>query len=136
DTTAKILTVTVASVADAPQGITKSITIAEDALYSVTAADFGFSDPHDDPTITPTAPGPKDSFVKVRITSLPTAGTLLNNGLALQAGQEISLNNLGLTYQPPANVNTVTGTLTGATIGFQVIDGGSPVNGGVNVDQT
>ena len=74
--------------------------------------------------------------MRVRITSTPTAGTLLNNGLPVQAGQEISLNNLSLTYQPPTNVNTTSGTLAGATIGFQVIDDGSLANGGQNVDPT
>src|SRR5260221_693093 len=47
-------------------------------IYTFTASDFGFSDPADVPA---------NSFLAVEITSLPGAGTLTDNGVAVTAGQ-------------------------------------------------
>ncbi len=72
----------------APAGTDKTITINEDAPYTFTAADFGFSDPNDSPA---------NAFQAVTITTLPDAGTLTVNGAPVNAGDAITI--------PPAGVS-------------------------------
>ena len=43
------VSITVTSVNDAPAGTDKTITTTEDTSYTLTAADFGFSDTQDSP---------------------------------------------------------------------------------------
>src|SRR5207249_345156 len=86
DPSAKTITVNVASVNDAPQGAGKTVTTREDTPYIFGATDFGFSDPNDTPPNTLRA---------VRITSLPTAGTLaVTGGAALKAGDFVTLTDI------------------------------------------
>src|SRR5262249_22068740 len=54
----------------APQGADAAVTGSEDQAYSFSVADFGFSDSLDG-----------DNLLAVRITALPTVGSLTNGGL-------------------------------------------------------
>ena len=125
-TTTVTLPVTVVAVNDAPAGADNAVTTAEDTAYSFTTADFGFSDPQDSPA---------NGLLAVQIATLPAAGQLLLNGIAVAAGQfvaaaEIALGHL--TFAPAANANG-----TGyAGFTFQVQDNGGTANGGVDLDPT
>ncbi len=98
-TDTQAISITVTNVNDAPSGTNATVTTNEDSAYTFVAADFGFSDTGDSPANTLSA---------VRISTLPGAGTLTNNGVALSAGQTITLAdiNLGrLVFTPVANAN-------------------------------
>ncbi|MDO9002015.1 MAG: cadherin-like domain-containing protein, partial [Aquabacterium sp.] len=126
DGTPRTMTVNVMTVNDAPEGTDATVTTLEDATYTFTAADFGFADPND-------APG--NAMQAVRITTLPSAGSLTLNGVAVSAGDFISAADIAsglLVYTPGANDNG-----TGyASFTFQVQDDGGTANGGVNLDAT
>ncbi|MDI1258673.1 Ig-like domain-containing protein [Aquabacterium sp.] len=122
----RTMTVDVTSVNDAPVGTDKTVTSNEDAIYTFTAADFGFTDPNDSPV---------NALLSVRITTLPGAGSLTLNGVAVTAGQTISVANITsglLKFTPVANAS---GTAY-ASFTFQVQDNGGTANGGVNLDGT
>ena len=70
---------------DAPAGTDKTVTTAEDTAYTFAAADFGFTDPNDTPA---------NAFNRVKITTLPGAGTLKLSGTAVTAGQFIAVANI------------------------------------------
>ena len=72
------LSITVTPVNDAPSGTDDSANVASGDVYVLGLDDFGFSDPVEG-----------DSFKSEVITTLPTAGTLLLNGFAVVAGQEV-----------------------------------------------
>ncbi|WP_306224535.1 Ig-like domain-containing protein [Bosea beijingensis] len=116
------VSVTVNSVNDAPAGTDKTITLAEDTGYSFTAADFGFSDPNDNPA---------NTLQAVVITTLPPNGSLTLSGTAVTAGQVIAaanIANLRWTPAPDANGAAL------ASFTFQVRDNGGTANGGQNTD--
>ena len=71
DPSPNTLTINVTPVNDAPFGADGTVTMAEDTIYTLTVADFGFSDPID---------APPNSFLAVQITTLPAAGTLTVDG--------------------------------------------------------
>ena len=123
--------ITVNAVNDAPSGTNATVTINEDTAYTFTAASFGFSDPNDSPA---------NSLQAVEITTLPTAGQLLLNGVAVTAGQFVSASAIALgqlTFQPAANAPAGAATGTGyASFTFQVQDNGGTANGGANTDPT
>ena len=107
----------------APQGTNNSKTIVEPNTYTFAASDFGFSDPHDNPA---------DSFLAVDIASVPTGGTLKDNGVTVTAGQLVLVSDItagDLVYTPPANAGSFHFT-------FQVEDNGGTGNGSVNLDPT
>ena len=121
DPTPNTITVNVTSVNDAPAGTDKMVTTNEDTAYVFTTADFGFTDPND---------APADTFTGVVVTTLPTTGTLTNNGTAVTAGQFVSAADIAagrLRFTPAANAN---GTVT---FTFQVQDNGAV---GPNLDPT
>ena len=126
DQSANTITINVTAVNDAPAGTDNTVTTLEDTAYIFTAADFGFSDPNDSPA---------NALAAVKITTLPGAGTLTNNGVAVTAGQFVSVADITaglLVFTPAANANG-----TGyATFTFQVQDDGGTANGGVNLDQS
>ena len=62
DPTPKTITVNVTAVNDAPVGTSKTVTTNEDTAYTFSVADFGFSDPNDNPA---------NSLLAVKITTLP-----------------------------------------------------------------
>src|SRR6185436_11952818 len=82
DTSARTMTVNVTSVNDAPVGTSNTVTTLEDNAYTFTAADFGFTDLSDSPV---------NALLNVKITTLPGAGTLTNDGVNVTAGQFVSL---------------------------------------------
>jgi hypothetical protein len=121
DPTARTLTLDVTAVNDAPSGTNNTVTTVEDAPFVFSAGDFGFSD------------GDGNALAAVRIASLPGAGTLALNGVAVSAGQLISAADLAsglLTLTPAPNANGS----PYATFTFQVQDDGGTANGGIDLD--
>ena len=113
--------IAIAAVNDAPSGVNNTVTTLEDTAYVFTTADFGFSD----------ADG--DALAAVRIGSLPAAGTLTNNGIAVTAGQLVAAADIAaglLRFAPAANANGA----GYASLTFQVQDDGGTANGGVDLD--
>ncbi|MCA9091868.1 MAG: VCBS repeat-containing protein [Planctomycetaceae bacterium] len=126
DPTPKTITFDVASVNDAPTGVDNTLSTIEDVSIIFAASDFGFADSLDTPA---------NSLEGVKITTLPTAGTLLLDGTPVIAGQVISANEIVnglLLFVPGPNEN---GTAY-ATFTFQVQDDGGTENGGVDLDLT
>ncbi len=123
DPTARTMTVDVASVNDSPTGADNTVATLEDTAYVFTAADFGFTDVDG------------NAFSAVRIATLPGAGTLTNNGVAVSAGQFISAPDIaaGLLLFTPAADASGTGY---ASFTFQVQDDGGTANGGLDLDPT
>ena len=118
------VTFSVTPVNDAPSGTSSTITALEDTARVLTAADFGFSDAADGNTL-----------AAVKITTLPGAGTLRNNGVAVTAGQTISIADINagqLAFQAALNANGA----AYAQFSFQVQDNGGTADGGVDLDQT
>ena len=104
---------------DPPTGADATVATTEDTAFSLTVADFGFSDPND---------SPGDSLVAVTITSLPTNGTLLLNGVAVSAGHSVAVADISagaLVFQPATNANGA----AYARFTFQVQDSGGTANG-------
>ena len=131
DPTPNTITIDVGQVNNAPAGADKTVSVNEDGTYAFAVSDFGFSDPNDTPS---------DALAAVKISSLPLAGTLLYNGVAITATQvsngfEVSAADIlagKLTFQPAANAN---GTAY-SSFTFQVRDNGGTGNGGVDLDPT
>ena len=115
---------TIGAVNDPPTGADATVATTEDTAFSLTVADFGFSDPND---------SPGDGLVAVTITSLPTNGTLLLNGVAVSAGQSVAVADISagaLVFQPDTNANGA----AYARFTFQVQDSGGTANGGQDTD--
>ena len=116
------------SVNDAPAGTDKTAAILEDVAYTVQAADFGFTDLNDSPA---------NSFVNVKIFSVPVAatdGVYTLNGVVVKAGDIIAVSDIAagqLIYIPALDSNGSKGAL-----GFEVQDGGGTANGGADTDQS
>lgn len=99
----------------APEGSDNSISLNEDQSYSFAEEDFGFSDADD------------NTFIAVRITSLPTAGQLQLDGVNVSAGQEVAIADLPLlTFTPVLNANGS----SYSSLTFQVKDNGLDVDAG------
>src|SRR5207344_1428337 len=97
--TPNTMTVNVSAVNDAPAGTNNTVTTAEDAPYTFGTVDFGFSDPNDSPA---------NNLAAVKITTLPTAGSLTDNGVVVTTGQFVSLADIGggkLVFTPATNAN-------------------------------
>jgi len=126
DQSPNTITVNVTAVNDAPSGADKTVTTLEDTAYTFTAADFGFSDSSDSPA---------NTLLAVKVSTLLTAGTLANNGVAVTTGQFVSVANINsglFKFTPAVNANG----LNYASFTFQVQDNGGTVNGGVDLDQS
>ena len=119
-----IISFNVSNVNDAPGGTDTTITTLEDTIYLFTREDFGFTDPLDD-----------DQFQAITIGALPESGTLLLDGIAVDAGTvvEIDLIDAGLLQYTPA-INQQGSGYKG--LSFQVHDDGGNSNGGQSIDQT
>ena len=103
-----------------------TITSLEDKPYSLKVSDFGFTDPNDNPA---------NSLMAVKIATLPGLGTLVDNGVAVMAGQFIPVLDIGagnLKYTAVANSNGANYT----SFTFQVQDNGGTANGGIDTDPT
>ncbi|WP_292040150.1 putative Ig domain-containing protein [Massilia sp. UBA6681] len=119
--------VAIGAVNDAPAGTDGAVTILEDTAHAIRAADFGFTDPKD------AVSGTANKLAAVIITSLPLKGSLELDGLAVTAGQTISVADIDagkLVFTPAANAN---GTAY-ASFGFQVQDDGGTADGGADTD--
>jgi len=95
----------------APTAASATLTTNEDTVKVFAISDFGFSDGD-----------AGDMLQSVTITTLPTAGSLKLNGVAVTANQVITAANISsglLAFTPVANAN---GT-SYASIGFKVSDG-------------
>ena len=113
---------TVGAVNDPPSGTDNTVITNEDTAYTFTAADFGFTDPND---------SPPNTFIAVKITTLPGLGTLTNNNVAVNAGDFITVADINgglLKFTPAANDNGTPYT----SFTFQVQDNG----GGTDLDPT
>ncbi|HTU13373.1 MAG TPA: FG-GAP-like repeat-containing protein [Allosphingosinicella sp.] len=121
---APTIQVTVNAQNDAPAGTNNSETILENTSYTFAAVDFGFSD---------TLEG--DAFAGVVITTLPGNGSITLNGVAVSAGQFVSVADINgglLEFTPDADENGA----NYASFTFQVRDDGGTANGGLDTDQT
>jgi hypothetical protein len=121
----KSIDITVNPVNDAPAGTDDSAAPVEGATYTFVTGDFsdGFSDPIDG-----------NAFNGVKISTLPAAGVIKLNGVAISANALITktqLDNGNLTYDPAA-----ASAGTHPTFTFQVQDDGGVTNGGVDLDQS
>jgi len=109
---------------DAPLGTDTTVTTNEDTAHAFTTADFGFTDATD---------AGAHTLLAVKITTLPGAGTLRNNGVDVTAGQSVAVADITgglLVFTPVANANGA----TYATFTFHVQDNGGTANGGVDLD--
>ena len=90
-------TINVTNVNETPSGVDTTITINEDTSHTLTIANFGFSDVD-----------AGDSLSAVRIDTLPSAGSLTLSGVAVTAGQVVSVADItasNLIFTPVANAN-------------------------------
>ena len=126
DATANVLVLDLASVNDAPQGTSATVSVAGDAGLTLQLSDFGFID---------SADLVANAFAAVVISGPPLLGELTLFGELVQAGQTVSADSIGaggLRYTPVAN-----GQGSGyAQLGFQVQDDGGLANGGLDTDAT
>lgn len=125
-TSAYTLNIGITGVNDAPAGTDKTITLNEDTAQIIAASDFGFTDPNDSPA---------NTLSNVIVTSLPRAGSLTLNNVAVTVGQSISAADIAankLVFTPSANANGN----SYASFGFKVQDNGGTANGGADTDPT
>ena len=93
-----------------PTGTDTTITLDEDTTHTLTAADFGFTDPDG------------GSFERVKVTQLVTAGSLTLDGNPVALNQEIEMAEIEagmLTFSPNPDANGE----AYATVKFKVHDG-------------
>ena len=122
-----LLTINVGNVNEAPAGADHTAEVAENSVHTFTAADFGFTDPNDNPT--------PNNLAGVVITAIAGAGALTNNGIAVANGDFVSAADIAagnLKFTPAANANGN----NYASFAFQVRDDGGTANGGENTDQS
>ncbi len=103
------VTVTITGTNDAPESADKTLTIDEDSQYTFEASDFSFSDVDDG-----------DSLQSVKITTLPSAGSLVLNNIAVTQNQVITATDIpNLVFTPAPDANGV----GYSSLGFTVSDG-------------
>lgn len=108
----------------APAGADKSINLAENATYTFAVADLGYTDTNDNSV---------NVLLAVKITTLPNAGSLKLNGVAVTVGQMVAVTDINasnLKFTPAVNAS---GT-NYANFTFQVQDDGGTANGGIDLD--
>ncbi len=96
NSTTQTVTVTVAAKNDDPTVSSQTINTNEDTPYTFTVSNFtaGFNDIDG------------DSLTKIKITTLPSSGTLKLNGLNISVDDEIILSDFtNITYTPSSNYN-------------------------------
>ncbi len=108
---------TVVPVNDAPAGVDRAVTIAEDHTHTFTAADFAFTDPND---------MPPDGLYGAILASNPVGGQIY--GSLSQLKTPGSLIVPGDVFRPDPNFN---GT---ASFQFQIVDDGGTAGGGTDID--
>ena len=94
---------------NAPTAIDSEVQAQEDVPFTFSQSDFGFSDPDFSSVATDLASAPdnlRDTLERLRIETLPTAGTLSDMNGPLAAGDEIDGSDLdAITFTPAANGN-------------------------------
>src|SRR5438309_1298904 len=126
DNIASVQTCTLPSVNDAPAGADNTVTTNEDTAYTFAASEVGLSKRLD---------CPPSSLAYAKITTLPGAGSLKDNGVAVTAGQLVSAADISagkLVFSPAANANGA----GYASFTFQVQDDGVTTNGTANPDHS
>jgi hypothetical protein len=120
-------TINVTSLNDEPSGADNTETTNEDTDYIFGTADFGFTDPND---------SPPDSLYAVKITTLPSEGSLENSGTPVSAGDFVLASDISagdLAFNPDLNENGSPYT----SFTFQVQDdGGTSHMWDVDLDQS
>ena len=109
----------------APSGTPTTVNSPYNTPYTLKTADFGFTDPHDNPA---------NNLKAVKITLLSAYGTLTDNGVAVTAGQFVSATDISsgqLVFTPQPNLNYFSPLFLSL---FQVQDDGGTANGGVDLD--
>ncbi len=124
DPVAKTMTANVTMVNQPPVGTDNTVTTLENTGYTFAAADFGFSDPNSSPA---------NSLYAVEITDPPMFGTLTDHGVAVSAGQFVSVNDINAGYLVFTPETDISGTPYDAFF-FQVQDNGGTANGGIDTD--
>ncbi|MBC9882178.1 LEPR-XLL domain-containing protein, partial [Bradyrhizobium sp. INPA01-394B] len=113
----------VTKISHAPATAATTISLVENAGYTFKVADFPFSDPNDSPA---------NAIKAVVVVTLPSAGVLTNNGVAVTAGQSILATDIAagkLVFTPAAG-----GFGIGyASFNFEVQDDGGTANGGLDI---
>jgi len=66
-------------------GADKTFTLSETDTYTLTLADFGFTDVNDNPP---------NAFQRVKIVAVPTMGVLRNDGVVVRAGDFITVGDI------------------------------------------
>ena len=118
------MTVNVIPINQPPNGISATVTTREDISYVFASGDFGFSDPGNIPA---------NNFLAVKVSSLPLAGTLADNGTNVTQGQFVSATDIAarrFTFTPAPNSSGS----NYANFAFQVQDDGGTANGGSDTD--
>ena len=125
DPSPNTITINVTSVNDAPAGANTTVTTLEDTRVHLRGGGLRLHDAID---------APANALAAVKITTLPAAGTLTLNGVAVTAGQFVSAADIAagnLVFTPAANANGA----GYASFTFQVQDDGGTANGGVDLDR-
>ena len=107
-----------------PTGTSATLTATEDTPRTLTTADFGYGDAAEE------EPHP---LLAVKVTTLPAAGTLKLDGVAVTAGQYVSAADIAaglLVFQAAADANGTSYT----SFTFQVQDNGGTASGGSDLD--
>ena len=118
-----LVAIEVNPVNQAPSGTSNTVTLDENSLLPFSEADFGFSDPN----------MPPGNFQAVEITSLPAAGSLTDDGVAVAVGQFVSVADIdsgNLVFTPAAYAYGS----PYASFDFAVEDDGSTAYGGQTID--
>ncbi|HEX5373935.1 MAG TPA: Ig-like domain-containing protein, partial [Aquabacterium sp.] len=119
-------TITLININDAPQGADTTVTLSEDGQHVFGLSDFGFGDVNDSSA---------NQLLAVKISSLPLAGSLTLDGVAVNAGDTLLASDIALgklVFTPAANA---AGNAY-ASFGFQVQDDGGTALGGIDLDPT
>lgn len=117
------VTVAVTSVNDAPSGRDLALSITEDTPHLFALSDFSVGDAND---------SPPNTLAAIVIDSVPGAGALSDEGLAVHEGDTISAVDIAagkLMFQPAANAFGA----SYASFTFRVQDDGGTANGGVDL---
>ena len=127
DQSANTMSIDVTAVNDAPAGTDNTVTTLEDTRVHLRQRPTSAS------ATPPTAPA--NALSAVKITTLPGAGSLTDNGVLVSAGDFITAADIAggkLVFTPVANANGA----GYASFTFQVQDDGGIANGGVDLDQS
>ncbi len=118
-----VVSIEVNPVNQAPRGTSNTVTTDENAPYTFSEADFGFSDPNKPPA----------NFLAVKIASLPAAGSLTDDGVAVSLDQFVSvadIDNGNLVFTPGPDEFGA----SYASFDFAVQDDGSTAYNGQTID--